>query len=339
MRVVTEACAIRHNWWLLMAVASRAGGKYLDVIAAVNRAAEGALQRGGAMDAGGRGGQALHSTDTLSGSRRVPLPGSMPPKVNDPGRVSPAFASRPLAGLPAAARQVPPADLERLFDLLPDVVFFIKDTRCRYVHFNQTLVQRLGRAGRDEVAGRSVMDLYPPQMAPAYLAQDQRVLGGEVIEDLLELQLYPNRQPGWCLTHKRPIVQDGRVVGLMGISRDLGQPDRGHCAFERVRLAFEHMQEHYGSALRVQTLAELAGMSVAQLGRMFKRVFQLTPQQVLIRFRIEAAMRLLQEEASIAKIGQRCGFSDQSAFTRQFKRTVGMPPRDYRTLVLGRRAR
>ena len=80
-------------------------------------------------------------------------------------------------------------------------------------------------------------------------------------------------------------------------------------------------------------LADTAGISVAQLERLFKRVFQLTPQQLLTKLRIEAAMRLLHGDTSIAEIGQLCGFSDQSAFARQFKCTVGMPPRDYRALV------
>ena len=95
------------------------------------------------------------------------------------------------------------------------------------------------------------------------------------------------------------------------------------------------MQDHFHEPLRVQLLAQKSGVSVAQLERLFKRVFQLTPQQLLTKLRIDAAMRLLQTDASIAYIGQACGFSDQSAFARQFKATVGMAPRDYR--AMGRR--
>lgn len=54
---------------------------------------------------------------------------------------------------------------------------------------------------------------------------------------------------------------------------------------------------------------------------------------MLTKLRIEAAMRLLHGDDSIARIGQACGFSDQSAFARQFKSTVGMTPRDYRAMV------
>ena len=66
--------------------------------------------------------------------------------------------------------------------------------------------------------------------------------------------------------------------------------------------------------------------------RQFRRVFQLAPQQWLTRLRIEAAMQRLHGEDTIAAIGQLCGFTDQSAFSRQFKASVGLTPRDYRRL-------
>ena len=95
------------------------------------------------------------------------------------------------------------------------------------------------------------------------------------------------------------------------------------------------MEAHYGETVRMQALAKLAGLSLSQLERQFHRVFHLTPQQWLTRLRIEAAMELLRGGDSIAAIGQACGFSDQSAFSRQFKISVGATPRDYRRLVEG----
>jgi AraC-like DNA-binding protein len=223
--------------------------------------------------------------------------------------------------------------LLRLFDQLPDVVFFIKDTECRYTHVNQTLTQRLGVKQREDIIGKSVLQVYPPSLANTYIMQDRRVLCGEIIENLLEVQLYPNRTTGWCLTLKQPVFEDGEIVGLIGISRDLGQPDSRHSSFNRLQQALDYLQAHFHEPLRVRMLADKAGVSVAQLERLFKRVFQITPQQLLTKLRIEAAMRMLHGDTSIAEIGHACGFSDQSAVARQFKCTVGMPPRDYRALV------
>jgi AraC-like DNA-binding protein len=224
-------------------------------------------------------------------------------------------------------------ELEPLFDVLPDVVFFIKDTAGRYTHANQTLVRRLGLKQRSEVIGKSVTELFPATMGGSYAAQDKRVLAGEVIENQLEVHIFANRVPGWCITCKRPLLVRGKVQGLIGISRDLGIPDGKHPIYARLKRVLAYMQENYAEGVRVQTLAELAGLSIAQLERHFRRVFQLTPQQVLTKLRIEAAMRLLHTEETVAAISMACGFVDQSAFARQFKATVGMSPRVYRSVV------
>jgi AraC-like DNA-binding protein len=224
-------------------------------------------------------------------------------------------------------------ELEPLFDALPDVVFFVKDTQGRYTHANLTLVRRLGLKHRSDIIGKDVTELFPTTMGGSYAAQDRRVLTGELIENQLEVHIFNNRAPGWCLTCKRPLISRGEVRGVIGISRDLGQPDGRHPTYDRLRRVLAHMQEHYADNVRVHTLATLAGLSVAQLERHFRRVFQLTPQQVLTKVRIESAMRLLGGEDSIAAIGMACGFVDQSAFARQFKATVGMTPSAYRTMV------
>lgn len=212
-------------------------------------------------------------------------------------------------------------------------MFFIKDRECRYTHVNTTLVKRLGLKNHKDLIGRTAQQVFPAKLGDAYLLQDRRVLDGEIIENQLELHLYSNQVRGWCLTFKRPIRDGDRIAGLVGISRDLGLPDKRHSSFNRVQSAVKHMQANYGSPLRVQKLADIAGVSVAQLERQFKRVFQLTPQQLLTKLRIEHAMRLLRSDSTIADIGQACGFSDQSAFSRQFKAVVGMPPKDFRALI------
>lgn len=229
--------------------------------------------------------------------------------------------------------EIPADELELLFDALPDVVFFVKDTTGCYTHANMTLIRRLGLKRRSDVIGKGVTELFPQMMGGAYAVQDQRVLEGEIVENQLEVHIFNNRAPGWCLTCKRPLHMKGEVSGVIGISRDLGQPDGTHPTYARLGSVLRYMQTHYSESLRVSALAQRAALSVAQLERHFRRVFQLTPQQVLTKLRIEAAMRLLREEGAVASIGLACGFVDQSAFARQFKATVGMTPRDYRALA------
>lgn len=235
--------------------------------------------------------------------------------------------------------QVDAEQLQCLMDTLPATVFFIKDLNGRYTHANMTLVRRLGLSRREDVLGRTPLEVFPQRLGEAYASQDRRVLGGQSIASQLEVHLFPDRASGWCLTHKKPLRDrpGGAILGLMGVSHDLQQPDGRHPGFARLRRVLDHMETHFGESVRMQALAGLAGLSLSQLERQFHRVFHLTPQQWLTRLRIEAAMGLLRGGDSIASIGLACGFSDQSAFSRQFKASVGATPRDYRRIVLDMR--
>lgn len=223
-------------------------------------------------------------------------------------------------------------EIQEIFDAIPDVLFFIKDDAGRYTHCNLTLMRRLNKKNRSEIIGRTPIELYPPSLGISYFMQDRRVLQGEILDNQLELHLYPNRLPGWGLTLKRPLISGDKITGILGITRDLGRPNKRNASYQHLRQVTEHMQHHFHENLRMHALAKLADLSVAQLERNFRHVFQLTPQQFLTKLRIEAAMRLLHGKDSIAYISQSCGFADQSAFSRQFKAIVGVTPRDYRAM-------
>ncbi len=223
---------------------------------------------------------------------------------------------------------------EQLFDALPDVVFFVKDVGGRYVVVNQTLVQRCGLREKSALIGRTPAEVFAHPFGQTYLAQDMAVLAGDgTIDDQLELHLYPNRDPGWCLTRKVALRDaHGRIIGLTGISRDLAMADKKNPAYRKVAAAVQMIHEQFDQPLHLPELARTANMSVAQIERYFLRIFHLTPRQMIIKTRLDAASRMLAGEASVAEIAQACGYGDHSAFTRQFKATVGVTPTQYRQL-------
>lgn len=222
---------------------------------------------------------------------------------------------------------------EALFDRLPDLVFFLKNARGEYVVVNQTLVERCGRAHKRELLGRRADEVFPAPLGASYRAQDESVLRlGRPILNQLELHFYAVGGRGWCLTNKLPLRgRHGRVVGLMGISRDLQSANERGADYSAVAAAVRHLQTHFAEPLRVGELAARAGLSAYQFEQRIRKIFSLTAGQLIQKTRMEAAVQRLRDtNEAIATIALECGYSDQSAFTRQFRKTLGMSPSDYR---------
>ncbi|MCW5747110.1 MAG: AraC family transcriptional regulator [Alphaproteobacteria bacterium] len=93
-----------------------------------------------------------------------------------------------------------------------------------------------------------------------------------------------------------------------------------------LRDVIDLMQARHGEALRLDTLADTAGLSEFQLIGLFKRTTGLTPHAYLTRIRLNAACRQLRLGTPPADAATACGFYDQSALNRHFKRCYGITP-------------
>jgi transcriptional regulator GlxA family with amidase domain len=155
---------------------------------------------------------------------------------------------------------------------------------------------------------------------------------GTHVKDLLELHLYIEGEPGWCITNKTPLIaDDGTVCGLIGVSKDLHLPAQDAKGYQELARSIQHIQTHYGEPLRVDALAKMSELSVYQFEQRMKRIFKLTAGQFIAKTRIDAACDLLRHTAkSIGGVAAACGFYDQSAFARQFKATTGLTPSEFR---------
>jgi AraC-like DNA-binding protein len=223
--------------------------------------------------------------------------------------------------------------VEAIFDALNDVAFFVKDRDGRYLSINGTMVRRCGVRHKRDVLGKTALELFPRALAETYLAQDRLVIDqGTPIDKQLELHIYPGRSRGWCITKKMPLFgKDGAVVGLIGTSQDLGLLDDLHPAYRQIARIAQHISENYQQNISLKALAEEAGLSLSRVERLFQKVFQHSPRQLLVQCRLSAARTLIEQNpaAKIAAIAYECGYTDHSAFSRQFKSYVGMSPTEY----------
>jgi AraC-like DNA-binding protein len=223
--------------------------------------------------------------------------------------------------------------VDRLFDGVPDIVFFVKDAHGRYMAANDTLATRCGLTSKHDALGLTADELFPPPLGKAFALQDREILrNGQPIRDRLELHLYPGGRSGWCLTFKEPVIgKNGKIVGICGISRDLHSPGEQGSEMAALSSVIDHIHHHYDEVLRLPALAEMAGMSVYQFDQRIRSLFHLTAGQYLVKVRIDAACQRLSGTADpLVQIALACGYSDQSSFSRQFKQAVGLSPLAYR---------
>jgi len=90
--------------------------------------------------------------------------------------------------------------------------------------------------------------------------------------------------------------------------------------------------ENLAEDLRVERLAEKAGMSARHFARRYAEARKMTPARAVEAIRVDAAKRALEEtEERMLQIARRCGFSDEDQMRVAFSRQVGISPGAYRT--------
>jgi AraC family transcriptional regulator len=100
---------------------------------------------------------------------------------------------------------------------------------------------------------------------------------------------------------------------------------------QQVRRVVDFIQSHLDQHLSLEILAQQIGFSPYHFARVFRQTLGESPHQCVMRHRITQAQRLLTEkDTPLAQVAMACGFTNQSHFTKTFKRYLGATPRVYR---------
>lgn len=144
--------------------------------------------------------------------------------------------------------------------------------------------------------------------------------------DRLEGELR-TREPGFGFMATAAFMQ---IIGLL--SRCYGRsPSPDGKALLRIGEALSHLERNIQHEVNLDELASIAHMSRRSFLRVFQSATGTSPLAWLIEQRIHRASGLLRHtDKQITEIAFEVGFNDSNYFTRQFRKSTGLSPRNYR---------
>lgn len=123
-----------------------------------------------------------------------------------------------------AAFEFEQALVDSLMAAIPDNIYF-KDREGKYLRINAAKAKRSGLDSPSDAIGMSDFDFFPEEHARQALAAEQKIFDtGEGLIAREERLVWPDGQVTWVSATKVPLRDSkGKIIGTMGISRDITQ--------------------------------------------------------------------------------------------------------------------
>ena len=96
--------------------------------------------------------------------------------------------------------------------------------------------------------------------------------------------------------------------------------------YQRIVRAKLFIDDHYADDIDLDNIADQAHFSKFHFIRLFKSIYGRTPNNYLIKIRIENAKAILANGHSIVETSLMIGFDSPTSFSGMFKRMVGKTP-------------
>ena len=123
------------------------------------------------------------------------------------------------------------------------------------------------------------------------------------------------------------------------IKKEMSSYSSKHRTLERIAPALDYINENYTKEqISLSHLASLCKISEPYLRKLFQNAFSVSPAVYMRNLRIGYARELLRSgEYSVTDAAMLAGFNDTAYFSREFKRAVGVAPKDYGVSLVNRK--
>ncbi len=232
--------------------------------------------------------------------------------------------------------------LRTLIDHLPDAVY-VKDTAGRKTLANRADLQNMRRASEAEVLGKTDFELFPPEEAARFHADDLAVIqSGQPILHREEYFCDALGEQRWLLTSKLPLRDErGGIVGLVGIGREITLRKRAEEAAQRERILLRTLIDHLPDAVYVK---DTAGRKTVANRADYRNMGRNSEAEVLGKaddelFGREAAARFMADDQQVIRTGEPVLDREEDFLDSQGRQrwllTSKLPLRDERGQIIG----
>jgi len=187
-------------------------------------------------------------------------------------------------------------------------------------------------------AGYVYRTLYPRADLLARIAEDMGIgclphLKGAVLNDPalagILSQLHQRLMEQGLQSECESLILTGLAHLIEHHSENSTAPKRAGNERQAVRRAREYLEANFSEDVPLSELAAVASLSPFYLARAFEREVGMPPHAYLEGVRIRRAREFLDRGSDLISTALAVGYSDQSHFTRRFKRFLGITPGEY----------
>ncbi|MCW5911015.1 MAG: helix-turn-helix transcriptional regulator [Cyclobacteriaceae bacterium] len=155
---------------------------------------------------------------------------------------------------------------------------------------------------------------------------------GKSLRELASKLLPKNDRPTFLSKELFYTLAEDLIQDHLSVFKQLNNVDKVKAStrkdiFRRVLAGKEFLDAHFLEPILIETAAKEAAISEYYFFKLFKRIYQITPYNYLIKKRMEMAVSLICEnKINITDIALTCGFIDIHTFSKLFKKMYGCAP-------------
>ena len=98
-----------------------------------------------------------------------------------------------------------------------------------------------------------------------------------------------------------------------------------------LKSALSFIEKNYSRHMNIQELADYIGLERKYFSTLFKKHIKISPQEYLIKFRMDKAGQLLKKtDLSVALAANSVGYRDALGFSKIFRQNKGLCPTDFK---------